>query len=153
MTLYLVQHGDALGKAQDPLRPLSEKGLQDVRSMASFLADRGIRPARVIHSGKARAMETAQLLSGGEVEEIDIGLAPNDPTEPVKNLIESWDEDVMIVGHLPFMGRLVAHLVGGTPDADMVSFEPGTVVCLKKGEEGNWSLHWMLRPSLLGEPL
>jgi len=117
------------------------------------LADRGIRPARVIHSGKARAMETAQLLSGGEVEEIDIGLAPNDPTEPVKNLIESWDEDVMIVGHLPFMGRLVAHLVGGTPDADTVSFEPGTVVCLKKGEEGNWSLHWMLRPSLLGEPL
>jgi phosphohistidine phosphatase len=156
MTLYLVQHGDALGKAQDPERPLSDKGRRDVQTMASFLSESGVRPRRVIHSGKTRATQTAQFLSDiigpdGEVEESDVGLAPNDPTEPLKNQIENGDEDVMIVGHLPFMGRLVSHLVTGSPEAETVSFEPGTVACLNKDEEGNWTVHWMVRPSLLGE--
>jgi len=154
MMLYLVQHGDALSKDQDPARPLSDKGRRDVRRMASFLAESGIRPKRVIHSGKARAMETAQLFSqiigpDGVVEEIDVGLAPNDPTEPLKERAETWHEDIMVVGHLPFMGKMVAQLVGGM----LVAFEPGAVACLEKNEDGRWTLQWMLRPSLLGNSI
>ncbi len=148
MTLYLVQHGDALSKDQDPERPLSDKGRHDVRAMSAFLAASGVRVARVIHSGKARARDTALLLSQGigpgDVAKCDIGLAPNDPTGPLKTLVESWDDDVMVVGHLPFMGRMVADLAGA------VAFEPATVVALEKDEDGNWTLQWMLRPSLLG---
>ena len=153
MTLYLVQHGDALGKAQDPERPLSDKGLRDVRTMASFLAESGVRPRRIIHSGKTRAMETAMLLyegiGDGVVEEIDIGLSPNDPTGPLKDLAESWDADIMVVGHLPFMGRMVAHLLGAESGPAPVAFEPGSVACLQMVEDGNWRLQWMIRPSLL----
>lgn len=153
MTLYLVQHGDALSKDQDPQRPLSEKGRDDVRAMASFLAASGVRAARVYHSGKPRACDTALLLSegicNGVVEEIDHGLAANDSTDNLKTLAERWDDDVMVVGHLPFMGRMVANLVSDSPDGDIVTFEPGSVVALEKDGNGNWSVQWMLRPSLL----
>ncbi len=155
MMLYLVQHGDALSKAEDPARPLSDKGRLAVRRMASFLASSGLSAGRVIHSGKARAMETAMILSGGigpggVVEEIDAGLAPNDLTDQLLLALQGWHEDVMIVGHEPFMGRLVARLVVGDEAGGIVAFAPGAVVCLEKNEDGNWTLQWMLRPSLFG---
>jgi len=155
MKLFLVQHGDALSKAEDPERPLSGKGRGDVTRMASFLARSGLRAGRVIHSGKTRAMETAIILSGGigpggVVEEIDAGLAPNDPTDQLLRVLQGWHEDVMIVGHEPFMGRLVARLVVGDEAGGIVAFVPGSVVCLEKDEDGNWTLQWMLRPSLVG---
>ncbi len=61
----------------------------------------------------------------------------------------------MVVGHLPFMGRLAAYLVAGSEDAVVAAFQPGTVVCLERadGDEdggGGWALAWMVRPELLG---
>ncbi len=153
MTLYLVQHGDALSKAEDPERPLSDQGRRDVERMAMFLSGGGVSATRVYHSGKMRACATAMLLSesvcDGVVEEIDHGLAPNDATDNLKTLAERWDDDVMVVGHLPFMGRMVSHLVSGSPDGDTVNFEPGAVVAMEKDENGNWTVRWMIRPSLL----
>lgn len=155
MKLYLVQHGDALGAEENPERPLSEKGRGDVEKMASFLARSGVRPAHIIHSGKARARETAVLLAqtlgtGGLVEETDAPLGPNDATDPLIGLIDGWDEDVLIVGHLPFMGRVASHLLIGRPDVTMVSFEPGAIACLENNSGEQWTLAWMIRPSLFG---
>ncbi len=60
----------------------------------------------------------------------------------------------MVVGHLPFMGRLVSHLVAGSEKANVAAFQPGTVACLERagGDEdgGGWALAWMVRPELLG---
>ncbi len=155
MKLYLVQHGDALSKAEDPARPLSGKGREDVARMASFLAGGGVKAGRVIHSGKTRAMGTAKMLSqsigpDGAVEEMAAGLAPNDPTDQLLLVLQGCHEDVMIVGHEPFMGRLVARLVVGDEADGVVAFAPGAVVCLEQNKDGNWILQWMLRPSLLG---
>jgi phosphohistidine phosphatase len=153
MVLYLVQHGDALSKSEDPERPLSDRGRADVKRMATFLAQSGVSAARVYHSGKTRARDTAMLLSegicNGVVEEIDHGIAPNDSTDNLMTLAQRWHDDVMVVGHLPFMGRMVAHLVSGSPDGDIVTYEPGSVVALQINEDGNWSVQWMLKPSLL----
>ena len=83
MKLYLAQHGEALSRQEDPERPLSEQGVQDVRAVAAFLGDAGIKLARVWHSGKRRAEQTAEILarvvlSGGRAEVIE-GISPNDP--------------------------------------------------------------------------
>jgi phosphohistidine phosphatase len=154
MLIYLVQHGDALSKEQNPERPLSEKGRINAERMASFLARSGTRAQRVLHSGKARARDTAVLLSqvigpGGVVEEIS-GISPNDSTHGLKELVENGDGGILVVGHLPFMGRMVSHLLTGTPEPDTVTFEPGSVVALERGDEGGWTVRWMVRPSLLG---
>jgi phosphohistidine phosphatase len=63
MKLYLVQHAEAKTEKEDPLRPLSEKGLKDLEKVSSFLEDRSIKVTRILHSGKQRARETAEKLS------------------------------------------------------------------------------------------
>lgn len=154
MRLYLVQHGQALSGEIDPARPLSAAGEADVRAMAAFLAGRALAIARIVHSGKLRARQTAELLSGAFASPCSVGersgLNPNDPPEPLAAELADWRDDTMLVGHQPFMGRLVALLVAGPSQEDVVAFRPGSVVCLEPAETGGWSVAWMIRPELLG---
>jgi phosphohistidine phosphatase SixA len=55
----------------------------------------------------------------------------------------------MIVGHLPFLAQLATILMGGTKGQGFVGFKQGGVVCLGKGEAGNWQVGWMVIPELL----
>ena len=63
MTLYLVQHGAAVPEQEDPERPLSAQGAEDVERLAGLLAHLGVSVARVLHSGKTRAAQTAAKLA------------------------------------------------------------------------------------------
>jgi phosphohistidine phosphatase len=152
MRLYLVQHGDAVPERLDPERPLSAAGRQEVEAVARVLAGGGARVAHVVHSGKLRAQQTAELLAtalaAGRVPEVIAGLSPNDPDEPMVRRIADWTSDVMLVGHLPFMGKLVARLVAGDEGKPVAAFVPGTVVCLERDEANRWTIVWMVRPAL-----
>lgn len=53
--VYIVQHGDALSKEQDPDRPLSATGVADIEALAGVWREAHIGGARVMHSGKTRA--------------------------------------------------------------------------------------------------
>ena len=72
------------------------------------------------------------------------GLNPNDPVEPMARTTS----DVMLVGHLPFMGKLVARLVAGDERKPVAAFVPGTVVRLERGDADHWAITWMVRPQL-----
>jgi phosphohistidine phosphatase len=153
MHLYLVQHGHAVDKQDDPGRPLSGAGERDVRQVAKQLGQAGLKVARIWHSGKLRAEQTAKLLAKrvlaqGRPERID-GIAPNDPAEDFVVDADVWQEDTLVVGHLPFMGRLVSLLMTGNPDVECVHFTPGSIVCLERVSPDRWVLQWMLRPELL----
>ena len=153
MKLYLVQHGEAVSKQEDPGRPLSEQGIQDVQAMAAFLRAVPVQVSRVWHSGKPRAMQTAEifakaLLSGGKIEVVE-GLSPNDPAAEFATDADVWDEDTLVVGHLPFMSRLVSLLVIGEAETEWLQYQPGTVVCLERVDVDRWVVMWMLRPELL----
>jgi len=152
MKLYLAQHGNAVTKEEDPERPLSEQGEQDVRSMASRLGDAGVQVTRVWHSGKPRAVQTAEILarrilSGRKIECIK-GLAPNDPVAEFASDADVWDENMLVVGHLPFMSRLVSLLIIGNAEHELVRFSPGSVVCMERNDADRWCIDWMLRPEL-----
>ncbi len=152
MKLYLVQHGEAVGKAENPERPLSAQGESDISRLAEFLAG-DIRVSRVIHSGKERAFQTASILaaalaSGAKVEAVD-GINPKDATGPFAGDISKTGEDTLVVGHLPFMAKLTNRLVTGSEEPAVAAFRPGTVVCLESVEPGDWQIQWMLRPELL----
>jgi phosphohistidine phosphatase len=152
MRLYLVQHGDAVPEQLHPERPLSAAGRRDVEAVARLLASNGIRAQRVAHSGKLRAQQTAELLAAalapGTVSETMTGLNPNDSVDPMARSIAEWTSEVMLVGHLPFLGKLVARLVAGDERKPVAAFVPGTVVCLEQGEAGHWAITWMVRPEL-----
>jgi len=153
MKLYLVQHAQALSKEEDPDRPLSKAGREDAARMAAFLGKAGIRVVRVIHSGKLRAQQTAGLLAEavapGVEPEVSGLLDPNEDPRALDWQSESWDRDTLIVGHLPYMARLVSHLVVDDDTVSLVAYEPGSVVCLERDEEGRWRIDWMLHPELL----
>jgi len=154
MTLYLVQHGQALSDDVDPARPLSDAGEADARAMAAFLAGQPLAVPKIIHSGKLRARQTAELLAGAFAPPPPVaersGLNPNDPPEELAPELARWQDDAMLVGHLPFMGRLVALLVSGRPQGNIVAFRPGSIACLEPADAGGWSVAWMIRPELLG---
>ena len=152
MRLYLVQHGDAVPEQVDPQRPLSAAGRRQVEAIARLLASAGVRPARTAHSGKLRAEQTAELLAMAcapdSVVEAAAGLSPNDPVKPVARMVASLSADTMLVGHLPFMGRLAGRLVTGDEHVDVVAFVPGTVLCLEPAADDRWRVVWMVRPGL-----
>jgi phosphohistidine phosphatase len=150
--LYLVRHGEAVPEEENPERPLSRRGRAESQNMALFLGVAGIRVPRIVHSGKKRAAETADILGssilGPECEARD-GLGPKDPVGPIAEEITAWTEDVMIVGHLPFLERLASQLLTGDEKRLGLDFSTGAVVCLERGDAGTWSLGWMVRPDLL----
>jgi phosphohistidine phosphatase len=152
MQIYLVQHGESKSEEIDPERRLTESGSRDVQKIADFLrTNNALEVNEIWHSGKARAQQTAELLAHGTsagtktVMRRD-GLAPKDAIEPIKQGLEQANRDVMIVGHLPFLGRLAALLLTGNGDNDVVAFQFGCVVCLKREEAGKWRLKWMIVP-------
>ena len=152
MKMYLVQHGEALSRDEDHARPLSPRGQQDVQAVAEMLDAAGIRVARVWHSGKLSAAQTAEMLARrvyprGRPEAIN-GIKPNDSLAEYSQDADVWEEDTLIVGHLPFMSRLVSMLVGGDPDHELVSYYPGSVVCLERSGAHSWRVQWMLRPDV-----
>jgi len=149
MKVYLVQHGHALENPEDPDRPLSNVGHGEVGQVAELLKG-NLHVSRVVHSTKKRAQQTAVILTAiiaGEfpVEEIE-GLGPNDDVESFAGKLVGWDEDTLVVGHLPFMEKLVNLLVTGSINQPVVKYTPGTVVCLETDEKGRWLIQCMIRP-------
>ena len=153
MHLYLMQHGEAVPPEQDPARPLSDKGRQDVERLAAFLAERKVALSRVVHSGKLRARQTAEILVEAvapavRLEEI-AGIAPMDPVEDFAAAVAARDSDSLVVGHLPFMEKLTSYLVVGNEDTPVIKFQNGAVVCLDLDREvGSWVIKWALSPKL-----
>ena len=153
MELYLVQHGEAKPEAEDPERPLTERGEETVLQMAAWAVQIGVRVTQIRHSGKRRAEQTAALLAERLKPSMGVvaaeGLKPNDEPRPVVEALQTEHESLMIVGHLPFLSRLASLLVVGNPEAGVIRFQQAGIVCLSQ-EDGRWSVKWVMPPELLG---
>jgi len=152
MKLYLVQHAKAALKEVDPQRPLTREGLRDIKKVAEFIKPLSLCVDYLWHSGKKRAVQTAEVLA--EVIKVNKtltgrdGLTPNDDVNVLKNELASATDNIMIVGHLPFLAKLASLLLAGCESADTVAFKQGGIVCLSRSEENNWQIDWMVTPEL-----
>jgi phosphohistidine phosphatase len=152
LALFLVQHGQSLPKEIDPERSLSDEGKSTVDRIAKVAADYGVHVSLIQHSGKTRARQTAEIMAShlhpeGGLQE-STGLNPNDDVEAVADDI-SGDENVMLVGHLPFMEKIVSHLVAGSSHKRVFKFQNGGIVCLEKDPvENSWYIKWTLMPQI-----
>ncbi len=151
MRIYLAQHGLAEDEATDSTRPLSAQGREDVTRVAGFLSlFEKPRPARIFHSGKLRAEQTAAMFAegwGNLTVEIAPDLDPNADPSVWSTHLASINSDLMLVGHLPHLQRLAAILLTGDPECEPVRFRNGGVVCLERGDCG-WSVCWHINPTL-----
>lgn len=151
--IYLMRHGRPVSKKEDPDRPLSDQGRDDVERMAGFLEKGGVRIEEFLHSGKTRARQTAEIMSSrlnpGTKPMEKRGLSPLDDVNEIAGQVNEKDRDLMIAGHLPHLAGLTSLLVAGSESVPVASFQPGGVVCLEKGEGSRWSIVWMLVPEII----
>lgn len=142
----MVQHARSKSEQEDPSRPLSEEGLNDINKMAVFLSS--IVVNKIYHSGKLRAQQTAEIIAKSLKTEI----VKANNLEPLANP-RIWEDsiskeldDIMIVGHLPHLGKLASLLLDNTPE-NIVAFQQGGVICLERND--SWMIKWFVTPDLL----
>ena len=153
MQFYLVQHGAAKSEGEDPQRGLTEDGRSTVERLANFLIPLKLSIDRIEHSEKLRAKQTADILAAQlrpreGVKEIK-GIGPNDEVEAMRSRLQGESKNLMLVGHLPYLGRLAARLLGLEGSREAVQFQMGCLVRLDRNEMGYWVVHWMIMPDLL----
>src|SRR5438132_13015632 len=143
--LYLMQHGEAAPEEKDPSRPLTPSGRAAVERVANRARSAGAQLDLCIHSGKLRAAQSAEVLAsvmGATAEQRD-GLAPNDPVGPIAGWARRTAGPVAIVGHQPFLGKLLSFLVAGDEGAEILRFTMGGLVCLiPRDASGRFSVAW-----------
>lgn len=156
MALFLVQHGISAAKEVDPQKGLTDKGRSETERIARVARDYKIPVRMVVHSGKKRAEQTAAIysstLSGNLPLATVSGIAPLDDVKVFAATIDS-EENMMVVGHLPFMERLVSYLTTGLEDICVYKFQNSGIVCLDRSineTDGsvNWFIKWTLNPDI-----
>ena len=153
MFLYLVQHAEAKKEEEDPARDLTARGCIDIEDVSHQLKRLKVQANRILHSGKTRAKSTASVLAShirprAGVSEAS-GLAPLDDPEIWAGRLAAMDEDILLVGHLPHLGRLAALLMSGDKERTVINFQVGGVVRLRRMEAGQWAVDWMIVPEII----
>jgi phosphohistidine phosphatase len=153
MFLYLVRHGEAMKGVEDAARGLTDKGMREVSLVAAYARDRHITVGAIYHSGKKRALQTSTIFSehlkpGKGIFETD-GLAPMDEPEKWVKRIAGTVEDIMLIGHLPYLSRFAGLLLCGDKENMHLDFKTGGVACLQRFDDGRWVLEWMIMPEMV----
>ena len=148
--LIFLRHGLAdwpHWKGSDDDRPLNEEGKKETHQVASFLADVGLKPRKILTSPLPRASQTADIAA--EYVEAPIliakGLAKGFTVRRLKDLIGKVDGDsIMLVGHEPDFSCVIEKLTGG----DIKLRKSGVARLSLDRKKMKGRLHWLLTPAL-----
>jgi phosphohistidine phosphatase len=114
--LFLVRHAKAelsVGR-DDYARKLTERGRADARRVAKALAGRHFLPDVLIHSGAARAKETAEIFAAEWRSQVELEQDARLYDASLATLLEraralaDAPKRVGLVGHNPGLGELAA---------------------------------------------
>jgi phosphohistidine phosphatase len=140
MWLFLVHHADAVPADVDSTRPLSARGRAQAADVARRVAARNAHPTAIWHSGKLRARETAefylQAVNPSATFTAGRGLQPDDDAEVIRDGLAGEADDVMIVGHYPFLPALLQLLCG-----ESAVFPQHGAIALER-VDGKWIERW-----------
>ena len=156
--LILWRHADAelaniaMGAVDDMVRELTPKGKQQAKVMARWLQQHLPRNLLLLSSPAVRAFETAEALKYNInlLKELSPGAELQDVLFALEN-IKSPAQNLLIVGHQPLLGMLVAHLTGGKE----MNIKKGAVWWLRLSSSDNtsaqasYSIHTVQTPSLM----
>ena len=138
MDLILWRHAEAEAPGSvglDDKRPLTKRGLRHAGRMANWLDRRLPETARVIASPALRCTQTADLLS--RQYKIRDELALQTSVIDVLTVLR-WpilQRPTLLIGHQPWIGELVANLLG-SPKCD-VHVSRGSVIWLRSKTHDN----------------
>jgi phosphohistidine phosphatase len=142
MVVYVMRHAEAVEESdtlQDEWRYLTENGRAAAEKMSSSIAKIGPKPRLTITSPLTRAVQTAEIAAEKacrkNVVVASVLLLPGaDISELVAYLKGCKDaKRVLMVGHEPQLGSLVATLLGREDEA--ISLKKGACVALELDPE------------------
>jgi phosphohistidine phosphatase len=136
MNLYLLRHGIAVepgtaGHEPDSERPLTAKGKSRLHAAARAMEDLGLSFDLILSSPFLRARQTAEIIARDF--KLRKQLAFSDDLTPAGNprlLIQQINkrrpepESVLLVGHEPYLGKLIALLAAGNTSLE-IDFKKG----------------------------
>ena len=143
--LYLLRHGKTIRDSEFCSRPLAPRGHRQMVWLAEAVKAHEFRPARVLVSPALRARQTAQAFCQRAVPDVPRELAdwmlPCDPVGPWAERLRGLEEDLLMVGHNPFMEDLATALTGRPH-----RFKTGALGAFARDALGRWSTEWFLKP-------
>ncbi|MGB7816924.1 MAG: histidine phosphatase family protein [Methylotenera sp.] len=125
---------DVESSENEMARELTKKGQRQAKQMAHWLKQYLPKETLLLSSPAVRAYQTAEALKTKVI--ISEALSPHTSLQAVLDCLaglESSQKNLLVVGHQPWMGELVAHLTGFS----------GAEIDIKKGAI------WWLRLSLV----
>ena len=132
MMLSLLRHGIAVepgnpGYDEDSARPLTAKGERRMRRIAEGMLPLGLAYDLILSSPYLRARQTADIVA--QILKTPEGVHLADVLTPEGNprrLIEAIHtdhrerQDILLVGHEPYLSRLISVLLTGNPNLPVI---------------------------------
>lgn len=154
LELYLLRHAHAGDPSEwagdDDLRPLSSRGRQQSRDLGEFLARLAFLPDLLISSPKARARQTAELVSAeiGAAVSLDDRLAGALDLDDLSAMLDDLGgQRVVLVGHDPDFSEVAGALCG----FGRLPLRKGAMARIDVGlplDTGGGVLRWLITPEL-----
>jgi phosphohistidine phosphatase len=153
MHLYLARHGQAASSEPGAPASLTAQGKTDLVLVGRELARRNLNIQQIWHSPKTRTRQTAEIyaeilgvksLNLIEKKELSID---GDIDLLHHEINESEVQNLLIVGHEPFLYDLSSFLGVNSEDLSSIVFPPSGVSAFEKGRDWKWL--WLLEPSVL----
>ncbi len=153
MRVFLIRHAHAVEAAENPARPLSAKGRDQVRALAKFLSTTdALTVAEFWHSALARSRETAELLAQRlRIEtplKLTSGLEPEDDPQAAVKKIQAATRPFAIIGHEPQLSAVASLLITGRAEPVVFAMKKCAVLALER-EGAHWRARWHVSPEVI----
>jgi phosphohistidine phosphatase len=165
MNIYILRHGIAVergtkGFKNDSERPLTAKGKRQLRKSAMAMRKMKLRFDLILSSPHERAKRTAEIVAEELKLKKRLKLSDslkyeNDPAMVVGKIavLKSMPKDLLLVGHEPYLSRLISWLTSGEGEV-AIDFKKGGLCKLEaeKLRPGKCAqLAWLLTPKQMKE--
>ena len=162
MKIYLIRHSNAVEPGStdyedDSQRPLTEKGREKTRTIASALKKLKVKPDCIVSSPYVRARQRAEILAKEMKYKQDVAfsnlLVPmGEAEEIVREINEKYNVDALVfVSHEPCISGLIGALTADNSDI-AINIKNGGVCCLSADDlrlDHKAVLEWLLTPKVL----
>ncbi len=157
MEIYLVRHGAAYTKEEDPERQLNNDGVNQCHLTGRALKRLDITFDLIVSSPKVRARQTSEIIAD-EIGYSQKEIKATDTLEPTalpKDTVLYLNnftgiKRLMLAGHLPLLGHLASELLSNTSHISL-NFEPGAVchINILQPNSHTGDFRWFLAPEHL----